>query len=78
MMSGHISVPLYPNLSSDTLNKILIHSESKLLFVGKLDDFNKMKEGIPKEMNCITYPFYSEDYPKWDDLIEDISPINKI
>ena len=68
MMSGHISVPLYPNLSADTLNKILIHSESKLLFVGKLDDFNKMKEGIPKEMDCITYPFYSEDYPKWDDL----------
>ena len=26
MMSGHISVPLYPNLSADTLNKILIHS----------------------------------------------------
>ena len=77
MMSGHISVPLYPNLSADTLNKILIHSESKLFFVGKLDDFNKMKEGIPKEIDCITYPFYSEDYPKWDDLIEDISPLEQ-
>ena len=38
--------------------------------MGKLDDFNKMKGGIPKEMDCITYPFYSEDYPKWDDLLK--------
>ena len=35
MMSGHVSVPLYPNLSSKMLNKILTHSESEILFVGK-------------------------------------------
>ena len=33
MMSGHVSVPLYPNLSSETLSKILKHSESKLLII---------------------------------------------
>ena len=43
MMSGHVSVPLYPNLSAETLNKILLHSETQLLFVGKLDGFGKMK-----------------------------------
>ena len=75
MMSGHTSVPLYPNLSSDTLNKILIHSETKVLFVGKLDDFSVMQPGIPADMPCITYPFYSENYPKWDDLTKDISPL---
>ena len=75
MMSGHTSVPLYPNLSSDTLNKILIHSETKVLFVGKLDNFSAMQPGIPADMPCITYPFYSENYPKWDDLTKDISPL---
>ncbi len=75
MMSGHVSVPLYPNLNSETLNKILIHSETKLLFVGKLDDFDSMKDGVPADIICITYPFYSEDYPRWDNLIEDINPI---
>tara|TARA_B110000879_G_scaffold97059_1_gene132364 strand:+ start:641 stop:2275 length:1635 start_codon:yes stop_codon:yes gene_type:complete len=74
MMSGHVSVPLYPNLSADTLNKILIHSETKMVFVGKLDDFEKMKSGIPADMNCITYPFYSEDYPEWNDLTKDLDP----
>ena len=48
MMSGHISVPLYPNLNSETLSVILKHSETKLLFVGKLDDYKSMKSGVPK------------------------------
>ena len=35
MMSGYVSVPLYPNLNAASLEKILNHSEAKLLFVGK-------------------------------------------
>ena len=77
MMSGHISVPLYPNLSAKILNKILIHSETKLMFIGKLDDFEKMKSGIPSDVNCITYPFYSQNYPKWNDLIRDVFPLQE-
>ncbi|MDC1024290.1 AMP-binding protein [Flavobacteriales bacterium] len=75
MLSGHISVPLYPNLNSESLNKILLHSETQLLFVGKLDNFDLIKDGIPSNINCITFPFYSQDYPIWDDLIEGIQPI---
>ena len=77
MMSGHVSVPLYPNLNAETLNKILLHSETQLLFVGKLDEFGKMKSGIPEQMNCITYPFYSEGYPKWNELTKDINPLKE-
>jgi len=44
MMSGHISVPLYPNLNAETLEAILKHSETKVLFVGKLDDYKSMKD----------------------------------
>lgn len=73
MMAGHVSVPLYPNLNSDTLSKILKHSETEMLFVGKLDDFHKMKPGIPSELLCITYPFYSEDYPNWNEVTENKS-----
>ena len=77
MMSGHVSVPLYPNLNAETLSKILSHSETKLLFVGKLDNYNEMKEGVPHEIPCITFPFYSENYPKWDDLLKNISPLKE-
>ena len=75
MMSGHISVPLYPNLNSETLKAILAHSETKLLFVGKLDNYANMKQGVSEDIQCITYPFYSEDYPEWNNLLESINPI---
>ncbi|MEE2953942.1 MAG: AMP-binding protein [Bacteroidota bacterium] len=77
MMSGHISVPLYPNLNAGILEKILIHSETKLLFVGKLDNYIDMKPGVPNDIDCITYPFYSQDYPKWNDLVQDAHPVSE-
>jgi len=59
------------------LAKILIHSESKLLFVGKLDNFNDMKSGIPTGMDCITFPFYAENYQRWDNLTKEIEPMQE-
>lgn len=76
MMAGHVSVPLYPNLSADSLEQILIHSETSLLFVGKLDDFEKMRPGIPASLPCIAYPFYSEEgYPTWNECIAELNPL---
>jgi len=78
MMAGHVSVPLYPNLKADSIAQILDHSQAKLVFVGKLDDFESMKAGIPSDMACITYPHYSvEAYSVWDDLIKDVEPIKE-
>ncbi len=36
-MAGHISVPIYPTLTGGIVQYILEHSQTKLLFVGKLD-----------------------------------------
>ena len=76
MMSGHISVPLYPNLNSETLGKILHHSGSRLLFVGKLDNYVDMQPGVPSDVDCISFPFYTEDYPRWDELTKDVIPFS--
>ena len=57
MMAGHVSVPLYPNLQAGTIQQILEHSEAKLLFVGKLDDWKTMKAGVPQDVICIAFPF---------------------
>jgi long-chain acyl-CoA synthetase len=76
MMAGHVSVPLYPNLNAETLQQILTHSETKVLFVGKLDDYSAMRPGVPADVQCIAYPFYTEDgYPVWDDLVKDVKPM---
>src|ERR1700722_9873342 len=46
-MAGHVSVPLYPTLTPETIRQILEHSESRLIFIGKLDGFAAMEPGIP-------------------------------
>ena len=52
MMSGNISVPIYANVNGDTAKYILNHSESELLFVGKLEknDWDDIKSIIPKKI----------------------------
>ena len=78
MMAGHVSVPLYPNLKAESIKQILEHSEAKFLFVGKLDDFESMRPGVPKDLPCVAFPFYSEEgYPVWDHLIKDVEPITE-
>ena len=72
MLSGHISVPFYATLTAEQLNQVLVHSESKVLFVGKLDGWETMKSGIPTEVKCISFPVYNPDneHVQWDDIIE--------
>jgi long-chain acyl-CoA synthetase len=75
-MAGHVSVPLYPTLAADTIRQILTHSESKLVFVGKLDGWDAMKPGVPAGLPCISYPLSPpNDYPTWDDIIRRTEPM---
>lgn len=77
-MAGYTGVPMYPNLNEDTVKQILEHSESKLLFVGKLDDWNSMRPGVPDNVKCIAFPFYTEEgYDEWNDLVKDVEPITE-
>ena len=47
------------------------------MFVGKLDNYLTMKSGVPKNLDCISFPFYSENYPMWNNLIKNIQPISE-
>jgi len=75
-MAGHVSVPLYPTLTAETIRQIIDHSEAKLIFVGKLDGFAEMEPGIPKDMPRIALPLApKQDCPQWDDLVKKTEPI---
>ncbi len=70
MLSGHISVPIYPTLSASGVNQILAHSEAAVLFVGKLDNYASQKSGIPHNVVKICFNMYgSNDGMLWDDLV---------
>ncbi|MBY6032055.1 AMP-binding protein [Marinobacter daepoensis] len=75
-MAGHISVPLYPTLNADTVNYILGHAECDVLFVGKLDDWDTMKPGVPDSVRCISYPLSPpNDFETWDDIVAKYPPL---
>jgi long-chain acyl-CoA synthetase len=75
-MAGHVSVPLYPTLAAGTIRQILEHSESRLLFVGKLDDWEAMRPGVPQGLPCIGLPLAPpNDYPKWDAIVAATAPM---
>lgn len=76
MMAGHISVPLFPNLSASSVKYILEHSDAILLFVGKLDEWAKMKTGVPDTMRMISFPDYPhEGCELWENVIQGHQPL---
>jgi long-subunit acyl-CoA synthetase (AMP-forming) len=81
-MAGYISVPFYPSLTADQLNLVLSHSGTQVLFVGKLEVWEGMKDGIPESVKCIAFPHYpgndkieGKDFLQWDDLIAQYEPM---
>jgi long-chain acyl-CoA synthetase len=67
-------------VTADTTKFILEHSESKLVFIGKLDSnpWAEMKNGIPDGVATISFPLCPKDSgaeKKWDDIIKTSTPI---
>jgi long-chain acyl-CoA synthetase len=79
MMAGCISIPIYPTLSAAAIEPILIHSESKAIIIGKLDDFKSQADGIPANMIRITVNAYGikEKY-SFEELIDINEPLTNL
>lgn len=78
-MAGHVSVPLYPTLTSTSVRQILEHSGAAALFVGKLDVWDEAQAGVPDSMQCIAFSLAPEDartrFPVWQDIIAQNKPL---
>lgn len=76
-MAGHVTVPIYPTLTADSVRQILEHSETRLVFVGKLDGFDAMEPGIPAQLERIRMPLAppSARGEAWDDIVRTTEPV---
>ena len=75
-MAGYISVPLYPTLTAQSVRQILEHSEARALFVGKLDDWPVMKDGVPDDVLCFACGLSPpNDFLKWEDIVARTAPL---
>ncbi|QMW01406.1 AMP-binding protein [Spirosoma foliorum] len=77
LISGHISVPLYPTLTAEQLHSVLEHSQCSVLFAGKLDNWSTMRAGVPTDVLCITFPENQSDSEarSWDDIVASYPPM---
>ena len=79
-MSGHVSVPFFPTLSADQIKQVLELGDVKVLFVGKMEVWDDMKNGVPEEMPIIKFPHYEGNSKidrgqEWNDLINNNEPL---
>jgi long-chain acyl-CoA synthetase len=76
-MAGHVSIPIFPILTADIVQYTLEHSESKLLFVGKLDPiWDEMKKGVADDLPKIAFPLAPENnHDQWDAIVAKQKPL---
>lgn len=76
MMARYVSVPIYPTQSATAIREVLTHSEARLVFLGKLDDYESQREGIDSDIQKICFPVYGAgEGLKWDDLLRSHEPL---
>jgi long-chain acyl-CoA synthetase len=75
-MAGHVSVPVYPTLTADSVKAILDHSEARLVFIGKLDRFDDMKDGIAQSIDRVAFPLSPPHAgAAWNDIVTSTPPM---
>jgi long-chain acyl-CoA synthetase len=75
--AGHVSIPLYPTLNAETAEYVLDNSDSKMIFIGQMDELWRVVEkGIPVDMPTITLPLAPQlaHAKKWDDIVATTAP----
>jgi long-chain acyl-CoA synthetase len=75
-MAGGTTVAIFPTETADTVRYVLEHSEASLLFVGKLDDFDQQRPGIPAGLPIIAFPLAPKNsYETWDAITARTPPV---
>ena len=80
LMAGHISVPFFPNLSSDEIKNLVTFGEVDILIVGKIETWDELQKGIPEAMPIIAFPTYKghsniDKGHQWLDFINQFEPL---
>lgn len=76
--AGAVSVPFYATLTGPQLNQVLVHSDCQILIVGKLDNWEEIKQGIPPHILLLHTPeSEASEGIFWDKVLHDYPMIPK-
>jgi long-subunit acyl-CoA synthetase (AMP-forming) len=75
-MAGCTTVAIFPTETAETIGYVLEHSGACMLFVGKLDTWEKQKAGVPATLPCISFPLAPKNsYEQWDAIVARTKPL---
>ncbi|WP_160109814.1 AMP-binding protein [Pseudomonas izuensis] len=75
-MAGHVSVPLYPTMSTDGMAHVLEHANVRLAFVGRIDAWDSGRQALFENIALIALPLAPDlDAGCWDTLIAAHAPL---
>lgn len=74
-MAGHVSVPLYPTMSEDSLRFVFDHASIRLTFLGRMESGSNTQDMLPGDVPVIALPLAPAGIlAQWDDLIAAHAP----
>ncbi|MBE7419386.1 MAG: AMP-binding protein [Ideonella sp.] len=75
-LGGYTTVAIFPTETADTVRFVLEHSESSLLFVGKLDTWPQQRPGVAPALPCIALPLAPQTgFEGWDAITARTAPL---
>jgi len=77
-LSGHVSVPFYPNLDGPGLKSLIQHSEAQLIFLEKGKNWETIKDYLPKSLPKVFFPPHQEKlHFLWEKICLEHKPFNQ-
>ena len=78
MMSQCVSIPIYSTLNDTSIKQILEHSDSKAIIIGKLDNYDSQKKGIPNFPKISVELYGINEGKTWEDIQKTQKPLEKL
>ena len=68
--SGNITIPMFTTQSSTVAEYIFDLTNVKVLFLGEAENWEKIRDVVPRDMTIVTFPNVEIDAPslKWSDI----------
>jgi len=77
-MAGHVSVPIYPSLTSQSIRQLLAHCDPVACFLGEIDATEVTAHAVPDEVYLIRFPTVAAaDGAGWDQIIRATEPLRE-
>jgi long-chain acyl-CoA synthetase len=75
-MAGYTTVAIFPTETAQTVRFVLEHSEAKLLFVGKLDNWPQQSAAVAPGFPCIGLPLAPPTgFKNWNAVVAHTEPL---